>query len=256
MTNDRGKVLWTQFILARALVRSARQRLSSPHGRFAPYCFTDTHADLGRFFMPPDGMDRVIQRRNDFKNQEFFTALEPSLSKGGFPGVWVLASRLLYPFEDDEVEVGIDVNNRDAKLIAHATAYREQVRTRFWSHDWSQFLRSRLTMTEAPGFVFINRPPDDDGGAIDAIDAALLLETLGVPYMVSYISNDPQEMVEQVGQTGLELSHDGDLVAGVLLGAGAEGAMLDLLPDLRLLAASLGGEFSPRFPSEAHSVAS
>ncbi len=147
----------------------------------------------------------------------------------------------------DRLVVEIDVNDIDSDLMARARKYREGTWTRFWSHDWFLFLRSHLSLRAAPNFVFIDPPPGDARGPSYAIDAAILLETLKVPFMISYAADRAQEPIDEIGRTGLELVTLED-ESGVLLGGGAEGLLLDILPDLRRLADLLGGTFRARLP--------
>jgi hypothetical protein len=65
--------------------------------------------------------------------------------------------------------------------------------------------------------------------------------------MVSYPADDPQACLDQIGRTGLEL-HGPEGNSGVMLGGGAENALLHLIADLRRLAPVLGGDLVIRLP--------
>ncbi|OIR00749.1 hypothetical protein GALL_170860 [mine drainage metagenome] len=230
------RVLWSQFILAGTLAVVARRG----SGAFA---YTDTHAGSGRLPGAPALLAPLLAAGGDFQGQAFFQALQGQ-APAFHPGSWVLAGRVLTAAGR---EPEIDVNDIDAAALAAARAHREGLWTRFWRHDWFSFLRSRLDLAHPPQFVFIDPPPDDARGPAYAIDAAILLDTLKIPYMVSYPALEAQESIDQIGRTGLELLA-GAAPAGVLLGGGAEQALLELLPDLRRLAPLLGGRFQPRLP--------
>ncbi len=83
---------------------------------------------------------------------------------------------------------------------------------------------------------------------------AILLDTLDTPYMITYAVDTPgarpQNAIDQIGRSGLELRGAGP-ERGVLLGGGAETVVLDILADLRTLAGLLGGELSVRLPQAA-----
>ncbi|HVI53083.1 MAG TPA: hypothetical protein VM661_17875 [Candidatus Sulfotelmatobacter sp.] len=240
------RILWNQFILARALARTARLRCKPEDAEDdAPaFFYTDTHAGSGRLSGPlPYSADLLI-RRHGFSSPIFFDALRPALPDGAHPGSWVLAGRVLNSLG---FAAEIDVNDIDQDAIRQGQGHREYAWTRFWSHDWFQFLRSRLSVGNAPDFVFIDPPPDDPRGPVYAQDAAILLDTLNIPYMISYPAEDCQEGIDQIGRTGLELSAP-EGAAGVLLGGGAESVLLELLADLKILAPLLGGEFMTRTP--------
>jgi hypothetical protein len=192
-------------------------------------------------------VDRLLEQRSRFTTTGFFDSIQTPLPDGGHPGSWVLAGRLLNGFEPGRLGVECDINDIDPLAITTARRHHEGGWVRFWNNDWFLFLRSRLAMSRRPNFVFIDPPPDDARGPAYAIDAAILLETFSVPYMVSYPLNAPQEPIDQIGRSGLELSCD-ESGCGVLLGGGAESALLDLLADLRRLAQVLDGEFSVRLP--------
>lgn len=244
---DARRTLWNHFILARALGRMARMSAAQATDGAIPFCYVDTHAGSGRIPRPSPFLDRLFEQRRSFAGDDYFRGLEPPVSDGEHPGSWVLAGRVIEAAGGDRLVVEIDVNDIDATLVAKGRGYREGTWVRFWSHDWFSFLRRHLSLTAAPNFVFIDPPPSDVRGPDFAIDAALLLETLEVPFMISYPVDAPQEPIDQIGRTGLELITD-DGGAGVLLGGGGETLLLDILPDLRLLAGLLGGSFFARLP--------
>ena len=240
-------MLWNHFILARALGRMARLAAERAADAPIPFCYIDTHAGSGRMPRPSPYLERLLEHRHAFSGDEYFLGLDPPLPDDGHPGSWVLAGRVVNAVAGDRLIVEIDVNDIDSALVAKAKGNREGTWVRFWSHDWFLFLRSHLSLTAAPNFVFIDPPPDDGRGPAYAIDAALLLETMNVPYMVSYSSNAPQDPIDQIGRTGLELEGT-ESSTGVLLGGGGETLLLDVLPDLRQLAGLLDGTFKVRLP--------
>jgi hypothetical protein len=241
--DDDSRILWTQFILAAALGRCVRVRADGGEAE-AVFCYTDTHAGVGRLARRPEPLDRLLAARGEFSDRHFFAAQDD----GPAAGSWVLAARVMETASDGRLAWDIDVNDIDPHVIEQAPAYREgSGRVRFWSHDWFQYLRARLSIANLPDFVFIDPPPDDARGPGYAIDAAILLDTLAVPYMVSYPAAACQDSIDQIGRTGLEL-HRGEAAHGVLLGGGAETATLHILKDLRRLAALLGGECVVRLP--------
>jgi hypothetical protein len=283
MSAAQRTILWNQFILAEAVARCAGQvaagQVRSPQGDLPDaddgiaFSYTDTHAGCGRIAAPQPLLDAVLARRESFINRTFFDALgfdalgfdalgfdalgfdalgfdalgDPP-ARGLHPGSWVLAGRVVASLGDRRLEFEYDANDLDERLIKAARDNREGGWGRFWSHDWYQFLLARLAMARRPHFVFIDPPPDDARGPGYAMDAAILLDTLAVPYMVSYPADEsPEEPINQIGRTGLELHWDGE-GCGVLLGGGAEAALLHLLPDLTQLADLLGGTFLARLP--------
>lgn len=244
---DARRGLWNHFILARALGRMARMIAAQAHDGAIPFCYIDTHAGSGRIPRPSPFLDRIFAQRRNFAADDYFLALEPAVSEHEHPGSWVLAGRVIAAAGGDRLVVEIDVNDIDATLVSEGRNRREGTWVRFWSHDWFSFLRSHLSLTAAPNFVFIDPPPGDARGPAYAIDAALLLETLKVPYMISYATDVAQEPIDQIGRTGLELTTE-EGGTGVLLGGGGETLLLDILPDLPLLAGLLGGSFVARLP--------
>lgn len=241
---DHG-ILWTQFILAAALARAATTACQGESSAAeVSFSFADTHAGCG-CIARPSGLDMVQAERANFTGTAFHEAVATSLAGcEGHPGSWVLAARVLGA---SGVAVEIDVNDIDPAQIARAQANREGGWVRFWSHDWFRFLRSRVAMPRRPDFVFIDPPPDDPRGPGYAIDAAILLETLAIPYMITYPAQGAQAAIDQIGRLGLELFRD-EGGQGAVLGGGAETVVLDVLGDLGRLAPLLGGRFAPRLP--------
>ena len=247
---DGRGIIWTQFILAAALARAARmvlERASDPAGEVV-FSYADTHAGSGRIDRP-SALEPVLARRDDFAMGRFHDAVSEG---AGYPGSWVLAGRVIAGLGQPNLAFEADINDIAPEAIAAAKDNREVGWTRFWSHDWFQFLRHRVAMANRPHFVFIDPPPDDPRGPGYAIDAAILLDTLGIPYMVSYPVESPQDPIDQIGRSGLELhcrdASGGDWGCGVLLGGGGEAVVLDVLADLRQLAAALGGGLVVRLP--------
>ncbi|MTJ80430.1 MAG: hypothetical protein F8N37_05355 [Telmatospirillum sp.] len=250
-SGDVRRCLWNHFILPRALARQARQAAHRAGSGAIPFYYVDTHGGSGRVSPPVPFLDRLLERRGGFAADDYFEALDPPLADGLHPGSWVLAGRVIEAAGGRSLVVEMDVNDIDPALVAAARANREGTWTRFWSHDWFQFLRSRLSLTGQPDFVFIDPPPGDARGPAYAVDTAILLETLKIPFMVSYAADALQEPIDQIGRVGLELSLNGAETgggAGVVLGGGAETLLLDILPDLRLLAELLDGTFMSRIP--------
>jgi hypothetical protein len=245
MGMDGRGIIWTQFILASALARMARALVerAPAHDAEVVFSYADTHGGSGRLPVPA-ALAAVLERRGDFATPYFHGAMTGAADH---PGSWVLAGRVMAGLDQPRLAFEADVNDIAPEVIAAAKDNREIGWTRFWSHDWFQFLRNRIAMLNRPHFVFIDPPPDDPRGPGYAIDAAILLDTLGVPYMVTYPVDSPQGSIDQIGRTGLEL-HDGNGGGGVLLGGGAEAVMLDVLSDLRRLAVLLGGELVVRLP--------
>jgi hypothetical protein len=244
MTVDARLTLWNQMILAAALARAGRDRMPDSHGEPASFCYTDTHAGSGRLPGPLPLLGRLDKRRKAFAVQSLFAALDQDPPEARHPGSWLLAARVLGQMG---LWVEVDLNDIDPQIVTEARANREDGWVRTWTHDWFLFLRTRVAMTRKPDFVFIDPPPDDARGPAYAIDAAILLDALNVPYMVSYPALECQSCIDQIGRTGLELIWE-DGAAGVLLGGGAEGVLMEILPDLRLMAEILEGEFVTRLP--------
>jgi hypothetical protein len=238
-------ILWTQFILAAALTRAAAIGTGGDgSGGEVSFSFADTHAGCGRI-APPEGLALVLAERDAFVGAAFHDAVtQAPKTATGHPGSWVLAGRVL---DRSGVAVEIDVNDIDPAQIARAQTNRESGWVRFWSHDWFRFLRARVALPRRPDFVFIDPPPDDPRGPGYAIDAAILLETLAIPYMITYPTAGAQSAIDQIGRLGLELFRNGG-GQGAVLGGGAETVVLDVLGDLGRLAPLLGGFFAPRLP--------
>jgi len=238
-------IIWTQFILAAALDRLARTAhpLASD-GADTVFAYADTHAGSGRLDKPA-ALALLLAQTPDLASRAYLDALAQGGVEGGHPGSWILAARVLTA---RGMAVESDVNDIDPIAIAAGQPRREAGWTRFWSHDWFLFLRERLSRAERPDFVFIDPPADDPRGPGYAIDAAILLDTLGVPYMVSYPLQAPQASIDEIGRSGLELRRSAGESCGVLLGGGAEAVVLDVLGDLKVLAALLGGDFTVRLP--------
>ncbi|WP_173981350.1 hypothetical protein [Magnetospirillum sp. SS-4] len=237
--------IWTHFILANAVARCARTAAerAPPSQDEVPFSFSDTHAGGGRL-QRTSALDPVLAARGEFSGRWFHEAV--TQSPDSYPGSWVLAGRIVAALP--RVVFEADVNDIDPAAIAAAKANRESGWVRFWSHDWFLFLRNRINLPNRPGFVFIDPPADDHRGPGYAIDAAILLDTLGIPFMVSYAVDDPQDPIDQIGRTGLELWR-GQWGFGVMLGGGAEAVVMDVLADLHRLAALLEGDFTVRLPS-------
>jgi len=250
VTADDRSILWNQFILARALTRAVRTAVDAAGEEPADFCYADTHAGPGRISGPLPCLSSIVSEARSFAAASFFQAISVPLPGHAHPGSWVLAARVAAAVGGDAIALEIDANDIDAAVIAEAGGNREGHWVRFWSHDWFLFLRSRLRNAKPPNFVFIDPPPDDSRGPAYGIDAAILLDTLAVPYLLTYPADSPQDSIDQIGRTGLEL-RVGEHAFGAVLGGGAEAAMLDLLPDLRRLAHLLGGRFAPRLPREA-----
>ncbi|TAN59972.1 MAG: hypothetical protein EPN20_14240, partial [Magnetospirillum sp.] len=204
---DGRGIIWSQFILAAALARTARAVLDrAPAAADAEvvFAYADTHGGSGRIERPA-ALDEVLARRRDFAMPRFHEATSHGATShgamtaaAGHPGSWVLAGRVIAGLGLTDPGMArlafeADVNDLAPEVIAAAQGNREVGWTRFWSHDWFQFLRNRIAMANRPHFVFIDPPADDPRGPGYAIDAAILLDTLGIPYMVSYPVESPQE---------------------------------------------------------------
>ena len=238
-------VLWPHFILAAALGHVAKVYVPSSDSE--PFCYMDTHAGTGRLPLASADISPLWRRRRAFANSLYCDALHGLPADGEYPGSWVLAARVLANITAITDEFEVDVNDIDPLTAAHINSNREQGRLRVWNHDWFAFLRTRLSMRKSTGFVFIDPPPDDPRGPNYAVDAALLLDTLTIPYLVTYRGRAPQDVIDMVGRTVLEC--DGVVGAvGVILGGGAQAVLLSILPDLRELAGILGGRLSVRTP--------
>lgn len=241
-------IIWNQFILAAALVRIAARERARDADEDPRFSYLDTHAGSGRLPRPAL-LDVLLDHRAEFGSKAWLNAVEGGTADG-HPGSWVLAGRVIGGLETMEFEA--DVNDLDPAVITAAKGNREGGWARFWSHDWYSFLRHRFVLEPRPAFVFIDPPADDPRGPFYAMDAAILLDTLDTPYMVTYPVDgsgaDPQEVIDQIGRSGLEMCC-GKLTRGVLLGGGAETVVLDILSDLRTLSGLLGGRLNVRLPS-------
>jgi hypothetical protein len=248
MADGPRSILWCQFTLARAVGRIVRSKAARVSGEGQAFCYVDTHGGSGRGPALRPWIDAVIEARQGFANGDFFLGLSADDLPDAHPGSWVLALRVIKSLVGGKLALEVDVNDIDVGQIEEAKSHREDAWIRFWCHDWFHFLRSRLALSNLPSFVFIDPPPDDARGTRYAVDAAILLETLNIPYMVSYlVGPETQESIDQIGRTGMELNFAGDS-CGVVLGGGAETVQLDLFPDLRLLARVLDGALSIRLP--------
>ena len=254
MNYDPRFILWNHFILARTLDRVIRVMLSQANENAdLNFCYTDTHAGNGRLSLLLPYSQKVQEARGEFSWGGFCDALSREGCEHFHPGSWLLASRVMGQIGDSRLEFDIDVNDINSDVIAEAGRNREGGRVRFWSHDWFQFLLARLAMATQPQLLYIDPPPDDPRGLAYAIDASILLDIMHIPYLVTYAASSPQDAINQIGRTGLELhlgevGQGGEAGQGVLLGGGAERALLDMLPDLRKMAGVLGGRFEVRLP--------
>lgn len=249
MSFDARATLWNQFILAAAVARMARPVAEQAGDDLVYFSYTDTHAGSGILPGPLPHVADILENHARFSNRSWFEAVPGPLPPDSHPGSWVLAGRVLAAVGGPQLAIEMDVNDLDPAAMEAAKAARERGWVRLWSHDWFLFLRSRLGRPERPHFVFIDPPPDDPRGPAYGIDAAILMDTMGVPYMLSYPVRDAQIAIDQVGRTGLELDLPQGDGHGALLGGGAETALLDIITDLRVLADLLGGTFLPRLPS-------
>ena len=240
-----ASIIWSHFLLAASLEKVARSfsRRREDDG----FCYLDTHAGAGRVPISGVVLDSVWQHREAFLNHAYFNALNYAGTEGRAAGSWVLASRVLARSVDIFDEFELDVNDIDPTLVGQIQSNREEGRIRLWSQDWFTFLRTRLNMEKSTDFVFIDPPRDDPRGPKYAIEAALLLDALSIPYLVTYPDRAPQDVINEIGRTVIECEH-GDSCSGVILGGGAQSVLLSLLPDLRELAGILGGQLSVRIP--------
>lgn len=249
MTVDHRATLWNQFILAAAVARLALPVAERAGDDLVYFSYTDTHAGAGALPGPLPAVASVIENHSRFANRAWFSAVPGPIPPDPHPGSWVVAGRVLGAVGGPQLAIEMDVNDIEPAVMEAAKAARERGWVRLWSHDWFLFLRSRLNRPERPHFVFVDPPPDDPRGPAYGVDAAILMDTVGVPYMLSYPISDCQAAIDQVGRTGLELVLPDGSGHGVLLGGGAETAVLDVISDLRVLAEILGGAFVPRLPA-------
>lgn len=248
MTLDFRATLWNQFILAAAVARLARPVAQQAGNDLVYFSYTDTHAGAGTLPGPLPCVANILEQHGRFTNRAWFNAVPGPLPPDSHPGSWVVAGRVLAGVGGPQLAIEMDVNDLDPAAMEAAKAARERGWVRLWSHDWFLFLRSRLNRPERPHFVLVDPPADDPRGPAYGIDAAILMDTMGVPYMLSYPVRGCQTCIDQVGRTGLELVLPDGGGFGALLGGGAETALLDVISDLRVLAEILGGEFEPRLP--------
>lgn len=234
--------VWPQFILAAALERVAKR--FDPGKENNPFCYADTHAGPGRI---PIEL-ATAPYFPDTANQIYWATIAGQKFPGHHPGSWVTASRVLGDIFSSDDGFEIDVNDIDPQALEQAKTHHESGRLRLWSHDWFKFLRDRLSMSRPPHFVFIDPPPDDPRGPDFAINAALLLDTVKCPYLMTYNQPVPQYVINLIGRTAVEL-HTGSNCTGVILGGGAESILLSLLPDLGKIAVGLDGTFAIQSPS-------
>jgi hypothetical protein len=213
------------------------------------FSYTDTHAGAGALPGPLPQAAAMIENHGRFSNRAWFDAVPGPLPPASHPGSWVLAGRVLAAIGGPQFAIEMDVNDICPAAMEAAKTARERGWVRLWSHDWFLFLRSRLGRPERPHFVFVDPPLDDPRGCAYGIDAAILMDAMTVPYMLSYPRGNSQGTIDQIGRTGLELVLPDGNGWGAMLGGGAETALLDIISDLRVLAEILGGEFVPRLPA-------
>jgi len=239
--------LWNQFILAAALARTARPFAERAKDDLIDFVYVDTHAGPGRYDGSLPGLQHVCDQGPSILNRAMLEAYHSGLGQGHL-GSWLLAGRVLGRVGGTQMAVEMDVNDLSPAIIEQAKANREGGWVRLWSHDWFLFLRSTLNRLNLPHFVFIDPPADDHRGPAYAIDAAILLDTMSVPYMVTYPVAGCQTSIDEIGRTGLELlDHHGN-GCGALLGGGAETVLLEIMGDLTRLAEALNGHFYARLP--------
>lgn len=235
-------VVWSQFILAATLHRLGGCYQNK--GLQDAFCYVDTHAGSGKIAPPDPALAFFRDRRELFSQTAFASALDTLPAERFYPGSWVLAAQVLTGVP---VEFDIDINDLSSEALEQARQNQQIGRIRYWSHDWFKFLRSRLNMARSPQFVFIDPPHAEDGAAY-ASEAAILLDTLKIPYMATYSVAPSDDVINMIGRSGLEFHGENTQCAGVLLGGGAERILLPILPDLRVLAECLGGRFTIRTP--------
>ena len=233
-----ASLLWTQFILTAALERVRGDFVDSPNR--PAFCYVDTHAGSGWLDPPAPFLDRFRQAADSIQSQAFFRTLK---NDDRHPGSWVLAARVLDAIDSD---FEIDINDISPMVLETSRLVPCPGRHRRWRHDWFQFLRSRLSMQHMPHFVFIDLPKDDERGLDYAIEAALLLETMNIPYALAHGRPAPQHALDEIGRVGLEFSPQGGCV---ILGGDAQLTLPSLLPDLQKLAIILDGALNSRQPA-------
>lgn len=241
MSPPPASFIWPQFILAAALTRIAsRFDISTATNAF---CYADTHAGPGRI---PSTQSEPFDHP-DIINTSYFKSLSPLLGADIHPGSWVTAARVLQSIFANSDDYELDVNDIDPSVLEQAKLNHETGRLRLWSHDWFKFLRDRLSMARPPNFVFIDPPPNDPRGPGFAVNAALLLDTVKCPYLMTYNEPIPQYVINLIGRTAVEITI-GSQCTGVVLGGGAEAILLSILPDLKQLTKFLSGEFAIQTP--------
>ena len=169
-------LFWSQFILAAALERVAK-RFAMGSGN-DPFCYADTHAGPGVNPLPVPVTSLLPQ----LGSQTYFGLLKQTHT---LPGSWVVAERVLGTIFSDADDYEIDINDISPLALEQARTHHHSGRLRLWSHDWYKFLRDRLSMARPPHFVFIDPPADDPRGPEFAINAALLLDTLHCPDLIT-----------------------------------------------------------------------
>ena len=132
------RILWNQFILARALARIARQRCDPEEAEDeAPaFHYTDTHAGSGRLPGPLSQTAALMECRKEFSSPLFFDALRPALPDEAHPGSWILAGRVV---SNLGFAAEIDVNDIDLEAIRFGQTYRESAWTHFGPMTGSSF---------------------------------------------------------------------------------------------------------------------
>ena len=238
MSHNAASFVWPQFILGAALERVARRFGDGAADQ--AFCYADTHAGPG---VVSGALPKLPA---SLVNSVYLQTLSGN-GGGDHPGSWITAARVLrsvFPHEDG---YDLDINDIDPEALAQAKVRHETGRLRLWSHDWFKFLRSRLSMARPPHFVFIDPPPDDPRGPEFAVNAALLLDTVKCPYVMTYHDPMPQYVINLIGRTAVEIVQASSCT-GVVLGGGAETVLLSILPDLKLLAQALDGAFAVLTP--------
>ena len=225
-------------MLAAALDRIARRFAEQPQAD--AFCYADTHAGPGIISLDVDSTPLPTT----LSNQTYSNILDRDKY---WPGSWIVATRVLHRIFSASEDYELDVNDISPQILEQAKYHYETGRLRLWRHDWFKFLRDRLAMARPPNFVFIDPPDDDPRGPDIAVNAALLLDTIKCPYVLTTCGAMPQNIINLIGRTAVELCI-GDLTFGSILGGGAETVLLSLLPDLELLAKFLNGTLAIHSP--------